>query len=116
LEILIERTMFNAANVVEKLLADKVHFDAIVATEDVLAVGAQKALVARGLSMPVVGCNNSMLADCATPTLTSLDNRLDALCPAAVNVLLQVLEGKDKMTPSTTTFEPFLCYRDSFKE
>jgi len=28
--------------------------------EDILAVGAQKALVNHGLSMPVIGCNNSI--------------------------------------------------------
>ncbi len=116
LEILIERTMANAGNIVEQRLAKKIRFDAIMATEDILAVGAQKALVNHGLSMPVIGCNNSILAQCSTPALTSLDNRLDALCPAAVNVLLQVLDGKGAMTPSVTTFEPFLCFRDSFTE
>ncbi len=116
LEIVVERTLSDAGNVVEQLLAKKVPFDAIMASEDILAIGAQKALVARGLTMPVIGCNNSMLASCSTPALTSLDNRLEALCPATVNVLLQVLEGKGKMTPSVTTFEPFLCYRDSLKK
>jgi LacI family transcriptional regulator/LacI family asc operon transcriptional repressor len=116
LEIMVERTMSDAKNVVDKLLAEKKPFDAIIASEDILAIGAQKALVAAGLSMPVIGCNNSILASCSTPALTSLDNRLEALCPATVNVLLQVLEGKGKMTPSVTTFEPYLCYRDSFKK
>jgi LacI family transcriptional regulator len=116
LEILIDRTMETARDVVERLLEDKTHFDAILTSEDILAVGAQKALVAHGLSMPVIGCNNSILAYCSTPSLTSLDNRLEALCPAAVHVLIQVLEGNGDMTASVTTFEPFLCYRESFKK
>ena len=116
LEVLAERTLSAAGQAIEKLLTEKVHFDAILASEDILAIGAQKTLVARGLSMPVIGCNNSILASCSTPSLTSVDNRLEAMCPATVNVLLQVLEGKGAMTPSVTTFDPFICYRDSFKK
>jgi LacI family transcriptional regulator len=115
LMLMVDRNLEAAQNVVENLLTQKVHFDAIMASEDILAVGAQKALVARGLSLPVIGCNNSILASCSTPSLTSLDNRLEALCPAAVNVLLDVLNGKGDMTPSLTTFAPVLVYRDSFR-
>ncbi|MCH4158227.1 MAG: LacI family transcriptional regulator [Acidaminococcaceae bacterium] len=114
--LMVDRTLDAAQSVVERLLAQKVHFDAILASEDIVAVGAQKALVARGLSLPVIGCNNSILASCSTPSLTSLDNRLEALCPAAISVLVDVLEGKGDMTPSLTTFAPFLVYRDSFKK
>ena len=112
--ILVDRTLDDAQDVVERLLLHKVAFDAIVASEDIVAVGAQKALVAHGLSLPVIGCNNSILATCSTPALTSLDNRLDAMCPAAINVLLEVLDGKGAMTPALTTFAPFLVYRASF--
>lgn len=88
-------------------------FSAVIASEDIIAIGAQKALAAAGLSMPVIGCNNSVLAECATPSLTSLDNRLDVLCPAAVDVLTQLLDGS-KATPSQTVFPAILEHRESF--
>ena len=115
-EVLVERNLADVKAVVEKLLEEGVRFDAIVASEDIVAIGAQKALVSLGLSLPVIGCNNSILADCSTPGLTSLDNRLDAMGPAVVNVMLQVLEGQGSLTPSVTTFEPFLSCRESFRK
>jgi LacI family transcriptional regulator len=116
LMVLINRTLEDAQNLVQKYIDEHKHFDAILAAEDILAVGAQKALVANKMSLPVIGCNNSILAACSTPSLTSIDNRLDALCPAAVSVLLQVLNKGETPVPSITTFPPILIYRDSFKK
>lgn len=111
-----KRDMHSAQSAVRELLQDKYEFTAILASEDILAVGAQKALAEAGLSMPVIGCNNSILAQCATPALTSLDNRLDVLCPAAVEILEKiVLNGNTAILPTVTMFPPVLVERDSFR-
>lgn len=109
-----ERTLEAAQTAIEQLMDAGTHFSAIMTSEDILSIGAQKALVARGLSMPVTGCNNSILAECSTPSLTSVDNRLDVLCPTAVNLLSSILNGEGESTPSQTIFPPLLVFRDSF--
>ncbi len=108
------RDMQAVRKTVEKLLAQNVKFDAIVAAEDVMAVGAQKALSAHELRLPVIGCNNSVLAECATPALTSIDNRLDILCPAAVDVLTKILEDGEHAAPSKTIYPAVIVHRESF--
>lgn len=87
--------------------------DAVLASEDLLAAGAQKALAERGLSLPVIGCNNSPLAECASPALTSIDNALDLICPAAVNLLIEFLSGRTP--PQKIVFPARLVERESFR-
>lgn len=106
----------SARETVRKLLDTNCNFTAIIASEDILAIGAQKALADKGLSMPVIGCNNSVLAECATPSISSLDNRLDVLCPAAVEIVSKIVLGGDTSTiPSTTIFPAILVERESFQ-
>lgn len=99
---------------VKRMIAPSLPFDAIIGSEDQIAIGAQKALSSADLHLPVIGCNNSVLADCATPSLTSIDNRLDILCPAAVDVLAKILETGPDAAPSQTVFPAIIQYRDSF--
>ncbi len=108
------RDILPAYKATEKLLQQGVAFDAIIASEDVVAVGAQKALSAHGKRLPVIGCNNSVLAECATPSLTSIDNRLEILCPAAVDVLTKVLENGENAAPSKTIYPAVIVHRESF--
>ena len=111
---ILPRTLEDAEDVVRKALAANLDFTAIIASEDLLAIGAQKALAALGKSMPVIGCNNSILAECATPSLTSIDNRLEVLCPAAVELIPRLLADDGSAVPSKTVFPPLLIYRESF--
>lgn len=98
---------------VKQLLVRGVSFDAVIGTEDLLALGAQKALQRIGLTMPVIGCNNSLLARCSTPELTSMDNHPEALCDAAVEVLCRRLRGED--APTHTVLAADLVERDTFR-
>lgn len=81
-DVLLERTDLN--------------FDAVVATEDGLAIGAVKYARARGLCVPddlaICGFNNTQLATSSTPELTSVDNRLADQCRITVENLLMALE------------------------
>ena len=94
----------------------QVKFTAVMASEDILATGAQKALIKCGPHLPVIGCNNSIIAECSTPSLTSIDNRLDVLCPTAVSILDDILKGNTDNTPTQMIFSPQLVYRESFPE
>ena len=81
-------------------LSEREHpgFDAVVATEDALAVGAIKYIRAKGLCTPedicVVGYNNSELAVCCEPELTSVDSQGSVLCEEAVELMMAHLHGQ----------------------
>lgn len=110
----VAKNLTAAEAAVNKLLTNNQQFDAIIGSEDIIAIGAQKALSAAKLAIPVIGCNNSVLAECSTPALTSIDNRLDILCPAAVDVLSKILEQGPDAAPSQTIFPALIAYRTSF--
>lgn len=101
----------------ELLRLDKagLRFDAVLASEDLLAVGALKYARAKGLTLPedlsVIGYNNSGACLCCDPELTSVDNRLKAVCEHCVSVLLGVLEGQE--VPQETVFTGELVFRQS---
>lgn len=73
--------------------------DAIVATDDELAVGALKFALQSGMKVPeeleVIGCNNSVLSISCYPELSSIDNMCEALCVNVVASLMRVLEGAE---------------------
>ena len=99
--------------VIKQLLVKRVTFDAIIGTEDIVALGAQKALQRTGLSMPVIGFHNTLIASCATPALTSVDCDPAALAGAAIQVLEDLTAGR---TPRTLTVIPTkLVERDTFR-
>ena len=91
-------------------------FDAVLTSEDILGVGAVKYARALGLSIPeqlsIIGYNNSTLCLCSDPELTSVDNRLKAICDQCVSTLLAVLEGKRDL-PQKTVFTGELVKRSS---
>ena len=98
---------------IKKLLVGRVTFDAVITTEDGLALGAQKALQRTGLNMPVIGYGNSLIARCATPELSSVDCGGARLCAEAVAVLEDLLAGREARTHVTVPTQ--LVERDSFR-
>lgn len=93
-------------------------FDAVLASEDVLAVGAMKYAQETGKQVPqelsVVGYNNSNLCLCTTPELTSVDNRLPAICERIAETMIGVLEGREM--PEKTVFTAEVIRRGSTRE
>jgi LacI family transcriptional regulator/LacI family asc operon transcriptional repressor len=96
---------------VAELLAEGLAFDGVVASEDIIAVGAQKA--AGALGKPIIGFNNSQLALCCTPALTSVDNMLGDICPLAVEMLDKILAGGS--VPAKVVVSATLAERETFK-
>lgn len=74
-------------------------FDAILASDDELAIGALKFAKSSGIRVPeelsIIGCNNSVLSLCCSPELSSIDNKCELLCIHTVASLMRVLEGRE---------------------
>lgn len=97
-------------------LADSgVEFDAVLASEDILAIGAVKYARAKRLWIPkdlsIVGYNDSDLCLCSEPELTSVDNCLTPVCEQIVQTMMGVLEGRQM--PQTTVFTAEMKRRGS---
>lgn len=73
-------------------------FHGIMTSDDSLAIGSIK-YAQKGIRIPedlsVMGYNNSMLTNCCTPELTSVDNRLETQTHQLVQTLLGVLAGEE---------------------
>ncbi len=90
-------------------------FDAVLSSEDILSIGAVKYAHKKGLKIPdrlsIIGYNNSVYGLCCEPELSSVDNRLNAVCDTCASLLLGVLEGK--AMPQTTVFNGEIIRRES---
>jgi DNA-binding LacI/PurR family transcriptional regulator len=79
------------------LLANAPDVDAIVAPSDLAALGALRALAAAGRRVPddvaVTGFDDSVVAEAATPTLTSIRQPVERLGHELARLLVAQLEG-----------------------
>lgn len=105
-------------NLLSDLTAKGISFDAVMAAEDLLAIGAIKYLKQQNIQIPkecsVIGYNNSLLATCCDPELTSVDNHVESLCTNTISTLMRVLShesvpnrimlSNDLVTRQTTDF------------
>ncbi len=95
--------------------AREISFDAVLTSEDTLSVGAAKyaRVVKRSVpkSLSIIGYNNSSFCLCCEPELTSVDNKLEAICNHCVTTMLGVLEGREM--PQKTIFTAELVRRGS---
>lgn len=92
-------------------------FDAVMTSDDTLAVGAVKYAHITGRSIPddlsIVGYNNSIYAVCTDPELTSIDTKVEALCTSTVSTLMGVFNGGN--VPGKTTIAADLIKRATTK-
>lgn len=92
-------------------------FDAVLSSDDSLAVGAVKYAHTAGRRIPddlsIIGYNNSSLAVCTDPELTSIDSKVEALCTTTINTLMGVFNGGN--VPSRTTVAADLIKRATTK-
>ncbi len=74
-------------------------FNAIVTSDDELAIGAVKFAKAKNLRIPgdisIVGHNNSKVARYCEPELTSIDNKLETICIHTITTLMQIFNNKN---------------------
>lgn len=111
----IDRSLEGGREGVRRLLKEKKEISAIITGEDITAIGAMKELIKAGYRVPedvgIIGYNNSILAETATPTLTSVNNLPEALAKGAVQILYDVLHGKQ--VARKTVLSPVLVERES---
>ncbi|MDL2317838.1 LacI family transcriptional regulator, partial [Eubacteriales bacterium OttesenSCG-928-A19] len=108
----VENTIPAAHAFVQDALREGARFSAIIASEDILAVGAQKAVRQEKRGIAVLGFNNSQYALCATPELSSVDNMMDTICPMVVSMLDRLFAG-EKITAKVVV-SACLIERESF--
>lgn len=95
-----------SCQIVQSVKDSGLDFDSVIAADDELAAGAVKYALRNNLRIPedfqITGYNNSVLSDCSTPEITTLDNRVEFMCTTAVSMMLQVFQERD--LPSKTMF------------
>jgi DNA-binding LacI/PurR family transcriptional regulator len=100
-----------------QLLATAPDLEAVVAPSDLAAIGVLRALGAAGRQVPddvaVVGCDDSIVAEAATPPLTSIRQPLDALGSAMVRLLLDRIAGGPDLPPERVVLPTELVRRAS---
>lgn len=100
-------------NHLNNLYKHKLTFDAIITSDDLLAIGALKFAKDNNLSVPeqlsIIGYNNSIISQCSDPELTSIDNKLETVCAHSISTLMSVLRGQD--APLKTVFSAELIER-----
>ncbi len=109
------KSIENSRDLLLKLKAEGLKFDAVLASDDSLAVGAVKFAHAEDISIPenlsIIGYNNSVLSICTDPEITSIDSKVEALCTTTVNTLMGVFSGAN--VPSRTTIASALIKRET---
>lgn len=113
-----DQNKMSVQDVRDRLLAlqdSGLQFDAVLASEDSLAIGALKYARAAGRSVPqqlsIVGYNNSTYCHFCEPEMTSVDNKLKAICDHIAETMMGVLDGREM--PQKTVFTGELVLRQS---
>lgn len=100
-------------DLIGKLKASGICFDAVMTSDDSLAVGAVKYAHMANIKIPdelsIIGYNNSILSRCTDPEITSIDTKVEALCTTTVSTLMRVFNGGN--VPSKTTIAADLIKR-----
>ena len=111
------KDLHQSKKLMNKLFDIGLEFDAVMTSDDSLAVGAVKYAhaVGRGIpdSLSIIGYNNSSYALCTDPELTSIDSKIEDLCTATINTLMGVFNGSN--VPSRTTIAADLIKRATTK-
>jgi DNA-binding LacI/PurR family transcriptional regulator len=93
----------SARRAVEQLIAEKVHFDAIFASSDLLAMRSVRTLREHGLLVPrdvgVVGYDDIELAQYFHPSLTTIRQPIIKAGEALVDALLAIIAGEHPSPP-----------------
>ncbi len=108
-------TLASAQEAMERLLALPQRPTAVLATNDVLAVGAMVACRAAGVRIPqdvsIAGVDNTDLGATQTPGLTSVRTPIVEIGRAAAEQLIARMDGRDWVANQTLPFD--LVFRGS---
>jgi len=103
----------------QELLESEKRFSAIICENDVLAMGVYKVSAQRGIRIPedlsVIGYNNTILAKCAMPPMTSVDQHVNQMIQTTVKLLMKQIRN-EPITDKIVRVAPSLVIRDSVKK
>ena len=109
------KDLCSSKNLLLRLWDTGLRFDAVMTSDDSLAVGAVKFAHQKQISIPeqlsIIGYNNSMLSYCTDPEITSIDTKIESLCVTTVNTLMGVFGGGN--VPGKTTIAADLIKRQT---
>lgn len=100
----------------EEMIAAGAVPEALVVANDLMAIGALKACKSRGLRIPqdiaIIGMDNTDLATCTTPELSSINMKEEDIGRHAATLLMErILDGRKEKR--TVRLQPELCLRGS---
>lgn len=85
----------------ERLFEQKIQFDAIIAYDDLVAIGAMKFLHQNNIRIPgnvsIIGFDNLPQAEYSTPSLTSLEQPAHAIGQRSVELLIKHLSKESEI-------------------
>jgi LacI family transcriptional regulator len=105
------------AEAMRLLLKHKPVPDGVFVYNDPLAIGAVAEILASGLRIPediaVIGCGNLHYDDALRIPLSSVDQKSQAIGERTAEILLGILEAKERPQPRSIILEPSLAIRAS---
>jgi DNA-binding LacI/PurR family transcriptional regulator/serine phosphatase RsbU (regulator of sigma subunit) len=108
-------TLPSGANAMRELLARNVDFDAVVAANDHMALGAMDVLQCRRVAVPddviVTGFDDTPIAQFAARSLTTVAQPIERMSDAAVDAVLALLRGEK--VPPCVQFDGIVALRES---
>ncbi len=108
-----------ASSVVMEKMKSGIAIDAIFCASDNLAVDAIHALSEMGIKVPddisVIGYDNVPISELFIPRLTSIGQPFKEMGKKAVDVLIDMIEGRIPDKSQDYVFEPFLIERDTVR-
>ena len=91
--------------------------DAIFAAEDFTALGAISKLKEKNISIPgqmgVIGFANELFGEHITPSLSTVDQQTIRMGKSALNLLVDIMEKKEKKRQQKIILDPLLIIRQS---
>lgn len=104
----------------EELLQKKKKFTALLAFDDLTALGAIRALAKAGVSVPeqcsVVGFDDVAISGLSAPSLTTVRQPLETMGGAAVNIVMEAIKSRHENRDASAVAQklhPELVIRDS---
>ncbi len=92
--------------------------DGILCANDLIAARVIKYLSGMGKRVPedvrVIGYDDTVISEITTPSITSIDNRIEDLCAEGVSLLLKHFRGE--RPPMLTILPSRTVYRESFPD
>lgn len=100
-----------------QILKQNPEVTAILATNDLMAVGVFRAIHEKGLNIPndisVIGYDNTWISKNFPISITTIDQQTEYTAKKCVHIILERLEEKNWDTPKIITIEPELIIRES---